>query len=151
MQFLKNLKERISKKLEKPVFSNVQTIPDADVALLGIMCRMCAPVVTKRHIFFHIFDFYAYYAPQMESDINIAKDIFAKNGIDMNVHYSHILGGEGQEVLRINYALCNNKNKLVHEMSKIEKKYTYLYTSEAKEEKAKLYEQLIELRQQRQK
>ena len=55
MQFLKNIKERIAAKLEKPVFSDVQTIPDEDLALLGIMCRMCSPVITKRHIFFHIF------------------------------------------------------------------------------------------------
>ena len=147
MQFFKNLKKRMSIRLEEPVFSNVQTIPAEDVALLGVMCRMCSPVIRKKHIFFHIFDWYAYYVPQLESDIDIARDIFARNGINMDIHFSHITGSEGQEVLCINYAWCNDKNKLVHEMAKIEKKYISLYTPEAKEEKAKLWKQVIELRQ----
>ena len=147
MQFLKNLKDKIAAKMEKPVFSDVQTIPEQDVALLGVMCRMCSPVTTRPHIFFHLFDLYAYYVPQFEGDINIAKEIFARNGIQMNIHSSHIFGQEKQNVLRINYALCNDKNKLVHEMSKIEKKYIALYKPELKEEKAKLWNRVIELRQ----
>ncbi len=147
MKFFKNLKAEIKSRLEKPVFSHVQTISDSDVALLAVMCRMCSPVVTKKHIFFHIFDLYAYYVPQLESDINIAKDIFEKNGIMMNFHYSHIISREGQEVLRVNYATCSDKNKLVCEMTKIEQKYVSLYTPDSKEEKAKLWEQVIKLRQ----
>ena len=146
MKFFKNLKERIASKLEEPIYSNVQTIPEEDVALLGVMCRMCSPVVIRKHIFFHIFDLYAYYVPQLESDIDIAKDIFARNGINMKIHYSHILGSEAQNVLRINYAFCSDNNKLVNEMSKIEQKYISLYTPGAKEEKAKLWNKVISIR-----
>lgn len=147
MRFFKNLKTKITNRLEKPVFSDVKTMPDEDVALLAIMCKMCSPVVTKRHIFIHVLDLYAYYAPQSESDINIAKDIFARNGIQMDVHDSRIFGDERQPVLRINYAMCTNKNKLVQEMTRIEQKYYSLYTAEARSEKAILWRQLMELRQ----
>ena len=147
MQFLKNLKEKIAAKFEKPIYSDVKTIPAEDVALLGVMCRLCVPLVNKRYIFAHPFNLYAYYVPQLASDINIAKDIFERNGIQMKVHYSHILGIEGQEVLRVNYAFATDKNKLVTEMNKIEQKYISLYTPEAKEEKSKLWQQVIKLRQ----
>lgn len=132
MRFLKNLKTKITSRLEKPIFSDVKTMPDEDVALLASMCKMCSPVVTKRHVFIHVLDLYAYYAPQSESDINIAKDIFARNGIQMDVHNSHIFGDEKQPVLRINYAMCTNKNKLVQEMTRIKQKYYSLYIPEAK-------------------
>ena len=147
MQFLKNLKEKIVARFEKTIFSDVKTMPAEDVALLGVMCRMCVPVVNKRHILVHPLDLYAYYVPQLASDIDIAKEIFERNGIQMQIHYSHIVGREGQEVLRVNYAFATDKNKLVTEMNKIEQKYISLYTPGAKEEKAKLWQQVIELRQ----
>lgn len=143
MQFLKNLKAKISQRLERPIFSNVQTIPEKDVALLAVMCRMCRPVTVRKYILAHI---YAYYIPQLESDIYIAQKIFEKNGIRMDVHFSHIIDNVGQNVLRTDYGLCADKDKLLHGMKRIEQKFYSLYTPEAKEEKIKLWNQVIELR-----
>ena len=106
---------------------------------------MCAPEITKNGVFGR--SFYAYYATQQESDIQIAQEIFLRNGINMSVHNSYIFGLDKEPVLRVNYALCDNDYKLNQEMRKIEQKYYSLYTPGFKSEKAKLYQQLLELRQ----
>lgn len=143
MQFLKDLKTKISKKLERPIFSNVQTIPEEDVALLAMMCRMCRPVKVKKYLLTHV---YAYYVPQSESDIDVAQEIFERNGIRMDVHFSHIIDNVGQNVLRADYMLCADKNKLLQELKKIEQKYYSLYASNKKDEKVKLLQQISDLK-----
>ena len=145
MRFFKMLNDKLKSGFQMPVFSKVKTIPEGDIALLAIMCKMCAPEVKKANILGK--RFYAYYATQQESDIQIAQEIFVRNGINMSVHNSYIFGSYKEPVLRVNYALCDNDYKLNQEMRKIEQKYYSLYTPDFKSEKAKLYQQLLELRQ----
>lgn len=146
MSFLKNLKEKVKTRLEKPkLYSYVKRIPANDVALLAVMCRECMPVIVKRRIL--ITSVYAYYIPQIESDIDIAKDLFAKHGITMEKHFSHIIDHDGQEVLRANYMFCTDNDLMVKNMQNIHDKYISLYTPGKKEEKAKLLQQVMELRQ----
>lgn len=146
MSFLKSLKEKIEKRLEKPkYFSYVERIPADDVALLAAMCRECAPVVIRRKAL-HTF-VYAYYIPQDESYIEIAQDLFAKHGVTMEKHFSHIIDYEGQNVLRTNYMFCTDNNLLVKNMQNIREKYVSLYMPWSKEEKLKIMRKVEELKQ----
>ena len=146
MSFLKILKEKMKKRLEEPkVFSYVKRIPADDVALLAAMCRECAPVVIRRKSLRTFV--YAYYIPQDESDIAIAKNLFAKHGITMEIHFSHIIDYEGQNVLRTNYMFCTDNDLLVKNMQNIREKYVSLYMPQAKEEKLKIMRKVEELKQ----
>ncbi len=104
------------KLLKKTILSDIQLIPDEDIALLALMCNKCS-IITFRKIFLQTK--YFYYVPQSESYLDIAKDIFNKNGINMEVHFSHIIDYEGRNVLRINYENCINNHNLYTNMSRI--------------------------------
>lgn len=139
MKFLKFLK--VWNKV-----ANVCSLSESDIDLLAFMCRLCEPKITKdgfltRH--------YAYYVPQDEEDLEIAKDIFAANGIPVREHLSGILYGMAkQKVLRVDYGDVANKDKLKQEMKRIEKRCGVLmYKEENKKKIEDLFYKVQELKQ----
>ena len=78
-----------------------------DIVLLAAMCKLCRPKIVKGRF---ITREYAYFVPE-DKCIDIAKDLFAKNGIDMQIYFSYILGGAGRNVLRMNYKDSKNYNR----------------------------------------
>lgn len=120
------------KSFNKPILSDVKIIPDEDIALLALMCNRCR-IITFRKIFLKTK--YFYYVPQSESYLDIAKNIFKKNGINMEEHFSHIIDYEGKNVLRINYTNCINNHNLYINMSNIHSKYAALFEKNAHSER----------------
>ena len=88
------------KFLNKKEVHEQTTLNDEDITLLAFMCSFCAPDVTKKGVWSK---HYAYYIPTKAEYLDIAKDLFEKNGIDVQLHYSFIMSKHGQDVLRMRY------------------------------------------------
>ena len=122
----------------------VVSIPDQDVAILAMMCNYCRADVRKHGL---IDRHYGYYVPLYDEDLDIAKSIFARNGVYMEKHLSNILGRSAQTVLRVNYDFLLNKNNVRQEVEKVERKFKALYLSRDNEEKVQLNGHILHLRQ----
>lgn len=122
-----------------------KAMSEQDVALLAFMCRYCKPLIIKKELFRNVC--YGYYVPCKEEDINIAQEIFVKNGINMVVHNSAILGENKQKVLRINYENVSDKVAFRKEMDRIKQKNHSLYLTDTKGEFAQLEKRFSELKQ----
>ena len=106
---------------------------EEDVALLAHMCSVCYPHVRKKGLFLFSPD-YAYYVPNDKSDLDLAKEIFSKNGINMELHWSRLRSDFGENVLRIEYGLRVNNDYVENTMVKIAHKHRDLYNMYSKRE-----------------
>ena len=136
MNFIELLKTKLFvKAVQKTEESSAE-----DIALLAYICQTCEPYIVKQNFFFN---HYAYYVPQSEWHLDIAKDIFKQNNIKMQVHYSYILGGSGRNVLRMNYNRSKNFSKDMEFFNKIrDKRIDFFMNKISDEEKIKLYDRL---------
>lgn len=117
-----------------------------DIGLLAQMCSGCYMFVSKG-----IFSGkYAYYIPNNESDLTLAKEIFNRNNIDMQVHKSRIRNDLGEYVLRVKYNNGLNDVFIKDTMSSIYQKHIDLYSicnTKMKEERQMLRQKILELKQ----
>ena len=125
---------------------DMSAFPDKYVALLASMCMVCEPSVFKRG-FLGIRRVYGYYIPSSETDLNIAKALFANNGIKMQVHNSKIINYMGQDVLRVSYNRCVDSQYAYNFMRRVEQKHIFLYTKSGLEEKRLLNQKVAELKE----
>ena len=141
MKFLKVIKEKLDIGFSKSVVS----MSEHDVNMLAIMCKYCRCNVVKHG---HLTrSFYAYYISQDEADMEIAKKIFAKYGIHMEIHETRMLGSDKQKALRINYLFTLDPVAVKNEIKKVERKHSALYKVENQQEKMNLQKQLMEFKQ----
>ena len=103
----------------------VGSMSDADIESLAIMCYVCKPKVSKKGF---ITRYYAYYITESRDDLEIAKEVFIRNGIPVQEHMSNIMSLYKQEVLRVDYEDIKNQDKLKQVMEKIDAKRAALYT-----------------------
>lgn len=134
----------IGNKIDRYCNETFVSLSRTDITLLAAMCKYCRSQVVKKGFFNHV---YAYYIPEYEEDLEIAKQIFEKNGIHMTEHVSHILTYEGEKVLRMDYSKVLNKEHIRKELQKISKKYNSLYAVGVGQERMKLQKQIQDLRQ----
>lgn len=127
MKFLNFIEDKIKKYFDNPGI----TISEQDVDKLASMCEKCRSTVIKRG--FLLNQKYAYYIPDNESNLTVAKEIFERNGIPMDVHFSYITG-VGQNVLRINYRFFPDKENLRKEMKKIRQRSYLMQAKEIKQQ-----------------
>lgn len=121
---------------------NVKPMSDSDICLLATMCRLSKARVQKTASPF----VYAYYVPNDEKYMGLAKSIFAKSNITMRTHFSRIVSMEGMDVLRTNYLRYNNPTVLEDNMLKIRQKHLGLFqtgSSQERREYSKQIEQLL--------
>ena len=132
----------LKKFFKKQILPKQTMLSDEDITLLAFMCSFCAPDVTKHGI---CSKHYAYYATTSIYDLDIAKYLFERNGIKMQVHHSHIRSSKGQDVLRMRY---KNKNDYVNKdfFSEILNEYEYLLTDTGRKEEEKFAQKLEQLR-----
>ena len=135
-KFLKNIKKTKDQEL---------VINAEDVAVLAYMCRVCAPCVVKRGLIPRRF---AYYIPTEESDLQLAKDLFKKNGINMRVHFSHMASSKGQNALRMNYRYSKNYERDRDFFEQIKQKKRELFYNSVHEEEEHLLQRTAQLREQ---
>ena len=137
MKFL-NLFNKESKPEERVDFSR------EDIDLLAFMCSFCSPYVTKKGI---CLAHYAYYIPHKDNDLYLAQDLFEKNGIKMQVHYSFIRSRHGQDVLRMKYK--NKKDSKLYKgiFTEIVRKSDYLLTEEGRASEAQIAKRLEQVRE----
>ena len=118
MKFLKFIKREYKKHFSE----TVSVMSQRDVDFLVALCRYCR-IMVKTYSFFTD-STYGYYVPKRESDLEVAQQIFAKSGIRMCVHDSHILDEYNKsKVLRINYNSVANPEILKQELGRIERGY----------------------------
>ena len=122
--------------------SDVRQMSEEDLDILALMCGFCAPYVEKG---LFIKRYYAYYVPIKDSYFDIAKEIFAKSGIEMQTHFSRIINYLGENVLRVNYASVKEEEKLYDIMRKLDNERLILYTDSFKQKRAELYSKVFEL------
>jgi len=122
----------------------VGTISDKELVLLATMCQKCDPKVVKKSI---ITRCYAYYVPQHESFLESAKEIFIRNGIPMQEHWSNIMEDYEQKVLRTDYSNVKNPDILKQEMKRIKAKLDSMYETGKWLEKQELQKQIQELKE----
>ncbi len=106
--------------------SEVASVSDADIETLAVMCRHCEPKFSKKGF---ITRNYAYYVPQYEEDLEMAKNIFVKNGIPAKEYMSNIMGSRKEKVLRIDYRDVKSEDKLKHEMKRVKENMFSLFRS----------------------
>ena len=140
MKFLKSVKDACKSVFLKPVIP----LTEQDVELLALLCVYCRAKIVKNGL---IKTCYSYYVPQNNKDIDVIRQIFVKNGIDMKKHFSHILDKSGQDVLRMDYTFNPNKDAIKREIKRIERKHFELYSFSTREEKAKILQRFAELKQ----
>ena len=131
------------KIIEKKVF------PKEDVDLLAAMCSCCT-VITKPRRFFRKQE-YLYYVPSAESYVDIAKDLFAKHGLEMQIHKSRILGIPGQKVLRTEYDNISEESGSVYLISQIQERRKTIFNSKYAEERKMVLQKAQALMMQKQK
>ena len=137
MKFL-NLFKSKPKSEEKVDFSK------EDVALLASMCSFCSPYVIKRTI---CVTHYAYYIPHRDNDLDLAKDLFERNGIRMQVHYSFIKSRQGQYVLRMKYKNKQDSKLYKRVFTEIVRESDYLLTEEGRVAEAQIAQRLAQVRE----
>ena len=130
---------------EKTQKTLLKTIPEQDMRLLAFMCRCSEAVVVKKELFRE--SAYAYYIPFKEEYVSVAQKIFAKNGINMVVHNSAILGEDRQNVLRVKYKDVQDKSGLKKTMDNIRKEYYTLYVTEPNEGLLAIEQQILAMKQ----
>jgi len=101
-----------------------------DIVLLANMCMTCEPVVfvgkfIKKH-------FYSYYIPANENDIAFIKEVFARNGIETQIHTTKLLNPWGNESLRVKLDNTSKENKTVMFMRSIKAKQRELWSTQEK-------------------
>lgn len=140
MNFIKILKTKLFTKTVK------ESSKEDDIALLAYICQICEPCIIKQNFFVK---YYAYYVPESDCYLDIAKDVFKQNDIKMQVHYSYILGGSGKNVLRMDYRKSKNFSKDMNFFNKIkDKRIDFFMNKISDEEKTKLYNRLSSLEEQ---
>lgn len=74
---------------------------DEDISLLAVMSERCLPLVVRGFILRHS---YSYYILTDDSNIDIAYDIFAKNGLEMEYYpYKNMPEDDLHKLLRIRH------------------------------------------------
>jgi len=117
---------------------------DEDIAILAFMCVFCKKDVIKKGLFpVH----YAYYIPDQEQDLDVAKMLFEQNGINVRAHYSHIRLGRGQYALRMRYWCNKDYDKERNFFNDIIEKRKNLFCNNSKEEEAMLNQKVAVLRE----
>lgn len=153
MKFLNNIKTKLQQVKDNRKVPVVSDIPQEDIYILSSMCMRCIPAVEV--LKFKLFPMrYSYYVPTTETEADIAKSIFEKHGIQMEVHYSRILSYEGQNVLRTNlakYERTNQSKQVRNIMKAIEDGNLFLYSPQGQQKRQDLSLKISELQQQNQK
>jgi hypothetical protein len=132
------------KFFNKQTVSKQTTFNEEDIALLAFMCYFCAPDVTKKGF---CLKHYAYYIPDKDKDLDIAKDLFETNGVNMQIHYSFIKGRHGQYVLRMRYKNKKDYNLYKGVFTEIVKKSDYFTSEEGKASEAQMSQRLEQVRE----
>ena len=123
MKILKNLKTKFIKQKPQPVVVDTVSVEE-DIALLAMMCQLCAPRVTKKGIHKTV---YSYFIPQEERFLELAKALFVKNGINMERHRTRLLDRMGNEALRAKIKGSNKNNDQVAFMTQVKQKHQELF------------------------
>ena len=145
MNYIELLKTNFFDKKAKTADAN----PAQDIALLAFMCKLCKPQIVKPWLKI-FFQRYAYYVPRNNDDLDLAKHLFERNGVNVSVYFSHIMGGAGQNVLRLNYGKSKNYEHDKDFFEKIrEKRLADFYHKITDAEKERLRSQYDLLRKQR--
>ena len=124
-------------------------ISEQDIGLLAMMCAKCYPFVYKKNIFSKK---YAYYFPKYKSDLILAKDIFDKNGINMQFYKSRMCNVLGEDILRVE---CDGSLKddfiksVMHRISCKHIELYNMYNEKIKKERKELNQQILVLRKAR--
>lgn len=123
---------------------------DRDVSLLAMMCMVCDPVVTIKSFFGIVKERYAYYIPNSDTELEIAKGLFSNHGIQMHVHSSRYMSGGGteQKILRAKYGILTDSDKIYRFARRIELRRLDLFKTEAIDERKILNKQIEKLKEQ---
>lgn len=96
MSFIQNIKQKLVKKVPETTSENV-TFSQEDIAVLAYMSLTCKPIIVGGIFGKNV---YSCYIPYDKADINLARQLFAKNGINMEKYTTTIISSDGLPALR---------------------------------------------------
>lgn len=140
MEFKRLFKKQTKSDSQEPIFN------DEDIAVLAYMCLVCVPCVVKHGFIPRRF---AYYIPADKNNLDIAKDLFKKNGINVHVHFSYMASSKGQNALRMNYRSSKNYEQDRIFFKEIRQKKRELFYSSVHEEEELISQKIAQLKEQR--
>lgn len=118
---------------------------EEDIDLLALMCSLCTFVTKERFILPN--KKYLYYVPASDSFVKPAKYLFAKNGLNMHLHNSKILGVPGQDVLRVEYTVISKDPAISDMIERIKMRRLSLFEQKTLAKRLVLLKELENLKQ----